>query len=153
MKKLILLLLFIPFISFSQTNPFLKKQGLNKDFFIIQNEVLNKEKSFSLYLNVDRSVDTYRQSENVYFGLENYLQENQIKQLDLSFSDNKINFESDYLILINDNGWQVLDKNSDVILDIFTLIDGKSTKKRIKNMIKISLTCTYTFDLSFSEKL
>ena len=151
--RLYYLLLLIPFLTFSQTNPFLNKQGLNKDFFIVQNEVLDKEKSFSLHLRVDRTVDTYRYSENVYYGLQRYLQKNQIKQLDLSFGDDKINFESDYLIVINDNGWKVLDKDLNEILDVFTLIDGKSTKKRLKNMIKIDLTCTYIFDLSFSEVL
>ena len=130
-----------------------KMGGFGKRFWITQEEIIDKSKSFSVEHGVNKNdMLLYYSSLGLFNSINEDLAEQNIVTKDFVYENGKSTYVTDYLIFVNPTGFKIVKGDKDV-LNVFVKSWDKSSKKISKQMAAISAVFDKIFELATREKL
>ena len=151
MKKILFLLLTLFVFQANAQDKLLKKMGVNKKFYITQEEKIDLEKSFTVQNTVYES-DPIRFSSNLLFDSINEFLKNNSTVIDMVLEDGKPVYVSNYLVVIHNLGFKIY-KNDEQVLSVFIVsFDSNNWRKKMKDYVVINAVSEHILKQS-SEKI
>ena len=163
MKNILFTLaLLISFFGYSQIEKYSDGQlyniiekmgGFGKKFWITQEEIIDKSKSFSVEHGVNKNdMLLYYSSLGLFNSINEDLVEQNIVTKNLVYENGKSTYVTDYLIFVSPTGFKIVKGDKDV-LNVFVKSYDKSSKKISKQMAAIGAIFDRIFELATREKI
>tara|TARA_B110000259_G_C13801179_1_gene316800 strand:- start:156 stop:647 length:492 start_codon:yes stop_codon:yes gene_type:complete len=130
-----------------------KMGGFGKKFWISQEEIIDKSKSFSVEHGVNKNdMLLYYSSLGLFNSINENLAEQNIVTKDFVYENGKSTYVTDYLIFVGPLGFKIV-KGDKEVLNVFVKSYDKSSRKISKQLAAINVTFDKIFELATREKI